>query len=41
MVSVCEIVSGDGTTIGDVIDAVAMVIESCEQCVLMVSVLQQ
>ena len=26
MVSVCEVVSGDGTTIGDVIDAVAMVI---------------
>ena len=25
MVSMCEVVSGDGTTIGDVIDAVAMV----------------
>jgi len=36
---VCEIVSGDGTTIGDVIDVVAMVIEKL--CVLMVSVLKQ
>ena len=41
MVSVCEIVIGDGATIGDVIGVVAMVIESCAQCVIMVSVLQQ